>query len=199
MQAHRWNPHKNLWIALLAAWPLLGQAGVIPNPNALLAGSGASASPAQGTTPTGGFAPTQGVPASGSAPTWQPAGGQNATSSGTSTSSAAPATPASTNPLMVRGTVTTPAQHGGADGVEYVNTGHGQVMALPPLPTVVKQGVQANGRYGWIVQMPVRLVFEGDGERSANDWIMVIHLQRRSNLTNPYGIAIQHFHMLSAA
>ena len=66
-------------------------------------------------------------------------------------------------------------------------------------PTVVKQGVQANGRYGWIVQMPVRLVFEGDGERSANDWIMVIHLQRRSNLTNPYGIAIQHFHMLSAA
>ena len=136
MQAHRWNPHKNLWIALLAAWPLLGQAGVIPNPNALLAGSGASASPAQGTTPTGGFAPTQGVPASGSAPTWQPAGGQNATSSGTSTSSAAPATPASTNPLMVRGTVTTPAQHGGADGVEYVNTGHGQVMALPPLPTV---------------------------------------------------------------
>ena len=66
-------------------------------------------------------------------------------------------------------------------------------------PTVVRQGVQANGRYGWVVQMPVRLVFEGDGKRSANDWIMAIHLQRRSNLTNPYGIAIQHFRMLSAA
>ena len=66
-------------------------------------------------------------------------------------------------------------------------------------PTVVQQGVQANGRYGWIVQMPVRLVFEGDGERSSSDWLMVIHLERRNNLTNPYGIAIQHFRLLSAA
>ena len=65
-------------------------------------------------------------------------------------------------------------------------------------PTVVRQGVQANGRYGWIVQMPVRLIFAGDGERSANDWIMVIHLQRQSNLTHPYGIAIEHFRMSSA-
>lgn len=65
-------------------------------------------------------------------------------------------------------------------------------------PTVVRQGVQANGRYGWIVQMPVRLVFAGDGERTASDWVMIIHLQRRNNLTNPYGIAIQHFRMASA-
>jgi intracellular multiplication protein IcmK len=137
MQAHRRNPHKSLWIALLAAWPLLGQAGVIMNPNALLAGSSASASPAQGTTPTGGFASTQDVSASGSAPTWHPVGGRNAPfPSSTSTLPAAPATPAPTNPLVVSGTVTTPAQNGGAKGVEYVNTGHGQVMALPPLPTV---------------------------------------------------------------
>lgn len=66
-------------------------------------------------------------------------------------------------------------------------------------PTVVQQGIQANGRYGWIVQMPVRLAFSGDGQGSANDWILVIHLQRRNNLTNPYGIAIQHFRMLPPA
>ncbi|WCE92938.1 DotH/IcmK family type IV secretion protein [Acidithiobacillus ferriphilus] len=138
MQAHRRNRHKNLlWVALLAAWPLLGQAGVITNPNALLTGSTA-ASAAQGATPAGGFTPAQSGPGStGNAPTWHQVGGQNAAStSSTSTPPAAPATPAPTNPLVVSGTVTTPAQNGGANGVEYVNTGHGQVMALPPLPTV---------------------------------------------------------------
>ncbi len=65
-------------------------------------------------------------------------------------------------------------------------------------PTVVRQGVQANGRYGWIVQMPVRLVFAGDGERTSSAWIMIIHLQRRNNLTHPYGIAIQHFRMAAS-
>jgi intracellular multiplication protein IcmL len=65
-------------------------------------------------------------------------------------------------------------------------------------PTVTHQGEQSNGRYGWEVQMPVRLVFSGDGERNSTAWILVIHLQRRSNVENPYGIGIVHFRMVSA-
>lgn len=65
-------------------------------------------------------------------------------------------------------------------------------------PTVVHQAMQANGRYGWVVQMPIHLVFAGDGERNASAWTLVIHLQRRSSVENPYGIGIVHFRMVSA-
>ena len=138
MQTHRRDPYRTLlWLALLAAWPTLGQAGVITNPNALLTGSTA-ASAAQGVTPAGGFTPAQSVPASADhTATWHRVGDTSETSpSGTLTSPAASAIPATINPLVASGTGAPSAPQSGANGVEYVDTGHGLVMALPPLPTM---------------------------------------------------------------
>lgn len=124
------RPHKRLWLALLAVWPLTTQAGVVTNPNALLS----SAATTQGTAPIKGFTPTDGEMPGTTAPAWHQVGNQNNRPASAHAASANP-TPAR-NPLVASGQNRPSSQATTVNGVEYVHTGHGQVMAMPPLPTV---------------------------------------------------------------
>lgn len=126
---HSKRPHKRLWLALLAVWPLAAQAGVVTNPNALLS----SAATTQNSAPIKGFTPTDGETPGTTAPAWHQVGNQ---SNRPASAHAASATSAR-NPLVASGGQNRPSsQATTVNGVEYVHTGHGQVMAMPPLPTV---------------------------------------------------------------
>jgi len=125
---HSKRSYKRLWLALLAVWPLTTQAGVVTNPNALLS----SAATTQNSGPIKGFTPTDGETPGTTAPAWHQVGNQ---SNRPASAHAASATSAR-NPLVASGQNRPSSQATTVNGVEYVHTGHGQVMAMPPLPTV---------------------------------------------------------------
>ena len=127
---HNTRPHKLLWLALLAVWPLTARAGIVTNPNALLS----SAAATQNAAPIKGFSPTDGETPGTMAPAWHQVGTRNKGPAPANAASATP--PPASNPLVGSGQNSPSSGDTTVNGVEYVHTGNGQVMALPPLPRV---------------------------------------------------------------
>lgn len=147
------KPSRPLWLACLAVLPAYALAGVVTNPNTLLTQPADTVvTGTQGVTPTGGYTPQNGVPETSSQ--WHQVGSPNP-----STNTATPKNP------LVANTQSANANNNNAsgdsttmvNGVEYVKTGNGQEMAMPPLPTVdaVHQAYQSKrplnpGQIRWV-------------------------------------------------
>jgi intracellular multiplication protein IcmL len=58
---------------------------------------------------------------------------------------------------------------------------------------IVREGVNGNGVYEWVIQIPVRMTYESASEISGQDLLVTVTMQRLQTYQSPYAAAISRF------
>lgn len=75
--------------------------------------------------------------------------------------------------------------------IETVQTNQQVVTAAPRSAPIILSESVVEGRYQWVVQMPMKLTFQSGSKIDTRNWVVVLSIVRMPQLGNPNGLGIQ--------
>jgi len=83
-----------------------------------------------------------------------------------------------------------------SNNIEYVLKSKMVVTAQPTGTPVIQQEGVLNGQYAWVIQMPMRLLYQNSGTQRSQEVILQLTVFRRSVLDAPRGVGIAQLVMI---
>lgn len=77
--------------------------------------------------------------------------------------------------------------------LELVQTKRLNTTAVANNAVIVREGINSQGIYEWVVQMPIRVTYQSASEVTGQNFLLTVNIERLQTYESPYAMAISRF------